>query len=620
MKILCVAEKPSIAKAVSAILSNGRSSFRRDSVPIYDFSFDFGGSLGTCKVVMTSVRGNVRGLAFPEQYNWGRCDPETLFTAPVISVDTDKSALKIVATIKREARSCDRLMIWTDCDREGESIGYYIFEIAKEVNSRLTVASTLRAHFSHLGKAHILQAARNPRAIDMRLVHAARARAEIDIRLGFAFTRLLTTALGSLFAEKKTLSYGLCQFPTLGFVVDRYIRVREFIPEPFWHIHLVVLKKNSRTDFLWTKPSLFDRAVAVALFSRALELGKEHGKIVAKVEKPTSNYKPLPLTTVELQKTAARVFKMTAKAALSAAEDLYNKGFISYPRTETDLFPASMDLKKLISDQTPHPDWGSYAQDLLAGKYCAPRRGKNSDEAHPPIHPVKYTNGQDLDQKTRKIYELVVRHFLACCSDDAKGNRATATLEWGEETFTASTLEVTERNYLDVYGQFRTWKSLAKKMPPFSVGETVKIFLAELKEGKTSPPEYMRETELIALMDANGIGTDATIAEHISKVQEREYVKSVRSGNKTYLIPLELGMGLVLGFDKIEFNDNLSLTKPFLRKDVEQSLQEICEGKITKSEVLQKMNLLYHEAYAVSARNKAVLVRSYQSAMQENGE
>ncbi|GMM36066.1 DNA topoisomerase 3 [Saccharomycopsis crataegensis] len=627
MKILCVAEKPSIAKSVAGILGGGRFSVRSSCVKYiknYDFSFNFGGSLGQCEVTMTSVLGNFRNNIFPDEYNWGRCEPMQLFTAPLKKGYENKTSQSVAKNIATESQDADRLMIWTDCDREGESIGHQIFEVASESNRRITLENTLRAQFSHLERSHVIHAAKTPRHLDMKQVYAVQTRGELDIRSGFAFTRLLTDLLKSEIPggleDKTIVSYGSCQFPTLGFVVDRYIRVRRFISEPFWYLSVTTIKNRIHTLFTWTKPSMFDRMTATVLYANCMSQPRnDFGKIIAKQENPTSNYKPLPLTTVELQKIAARTYRMTAKDTLKAAEDLYTKGIISYPRTETDKFPAKMDLKSFIQRQTGHREWGQYAQSLIDGKFSPPRSGRHNDEAHPPIHPVSCHDGGGLLVKEKKIYELVVRHFLACCSDDAKGSLSKVTLQWGDEIFTTSALEVKEENYLEIYKQYRTWKSSAKKIPPFEVGEEVKLQKAELKEGKTSPPNYMTETELIALMDANGIGTDATIAEHIDKIQQREYVTSLREGSKSVLVPSELGMGIVQGFDNIEFNENISLTKPFLRKDMENELSMICSGNKTKPQVIEKLVNMYQEAYVLTKRNQQTLVREYRNVIRENG-
>ena len=117
---------------------------------------------------------------------------------------------------------------------------------------------------------------------------------------------------------------------------------------------------------------------------------------------------------------------------MSLAEKLYNRGFISYPRTETDVFEFSAEqLRTLVQKQTVDGVFGEYAQGLLNsdGLLRMPRKGKNNDKAHPPIHPT--SSGEELSGQERAVFEFVARRFLACCSDDAKGLETKITAQVG---------------------------------------------------------------------------------------------------------------------------------------------------------------------------------------------
>lgn len=615
MKVLCVAEKPSIAKEVTNILSGGRLTKRTSKSkynPNFDFKFNFP-NYGMCDVTMTSVIGHITNMDFPPDAGWGRIAPGRLFDLP-IKVQPDKSKLNIHQNIANEAKLASYLMIWTDCDREGEAIGYEILEAAKKGNRNLLIANTWRPHFSHLERNHIINAAKNPLGLNMKIVETVKCRQEVDLRVGASFTRLLTDLLKRSRLVSEIVSYGTCQFPTLGFVVDRYKRVKDFVAEKFWYIHVEVQKDGNAASFNWSKTHVFDRLYVALVYQDCMN--QSFGTITKVTKTPTTNYKPYPLTTVLLQKDCSTYFKMSAKDALDAAEKLYQSGWISYPRTETDMFPEEMNLKAIIQTHCNDDRWGGYASQLIqAGKYQQPRKGKNNDKSHPPIHPVKYVNLNSIsDAKQKKVYEYVVRRFLACCSPDAKGFQTVVTLKWGNEVFNASGLLVTEKNYLDVY-IYKKWQS-SKELPAFVQGEQVELKVGELKEGKTSPPRHMTESELIALMDANGIGTDATIAEHIHKIEQRLYISKRKSGGTELILPTELGMGLIEGFSSINYDNNISLSKPFLRKRLEILLKEIEEGRATKDSSLRETILLYKNAFALTAENQAILVnefRKYQS-------
>ena len=144
-------------------------------------------------------------------------------------------------------------------------------------------------------------------------------------------------------AEKQVISYGSCQFPTLGFVVDRYFRVRNFVPENFWSIRVMHEKDDIKVNFKWTRNHLFDRMIVVILFEKCIDA--RTAKVTKVQKKQTSKWKPLPLTTVELQKCGSRFLRMDAARTLAVAEKLYQAGWISYPRTETDQFDKGMDLQ-----------------------------------------------------------------------------------------------------------------------------------------------------------------------------------------------------------------------------------------------------------------------------------
>lgn len=615
MKILCVAEKPSIAKEVARILSGGRVQLRNSRnkyIKNYDFQFNFE-QWGLCDVTMTSVLGHLMNLEYPPVYQWGKCVPGRLLDAQIIEVITKK---EVYENIAQEARTSDKLMIWTDCDREGEFIGFSIFKAAQLGNPNITLMNTVRSQFSHLERSHVIRACHNPGRLDINAVNAVSCRMEVDFRVGTSFTRLLTDGLRLLqiIGKGEVASYGTCQFPTLGFIVDRYKRVKSFIPEKFWYINLEIIRDDKKTPFTWVKGRYFDRLYVFLIYQKCLQ--HERG-IITKVElKPTSKYKPLPLTTVELQKDCSKYFKMSAKRALDAAEKLYNRGILSYPRTETDSLPDSMDFNQILQKLSPENSWGPYVKKLLDNGFEKPRKGSHDDKAHPAIHPVNYVSLSSItapDEK--KVYEYVVRRFLACLSKDAVGQKSTVTLQWGDEYFTASGLMVTQRNFLDIF-TYMKWES-STPLANFTEMESIDITSSKLQDGKTSPPKHMTESELIALMDANGIGTDATIAEHIEKILLRGYIAKHKQSGTEYIVPSPLGMGLIDGFDKMEF-DNISLSKPFLRKELEKSLQDIATGNKTKQQILQEVILIYKQAYGISSQNINILANSCRLIMQQN--
>jgi DNA topoisomerase III len=454
------------------------------------------------------------------------------------------------------------------------------------------------------------------------------------------------SALKCMFILCSESNLGSCQFPTLGFVVDRYFRVKNFVPENFWGIKVTHKRDDINVVFNWARNRLFDRAAVIILFERCI--AAKTARVTKVQERPTSKWKPLPLTTVELQKVASRLLRMNSQQAMSIAESLYNKGFISYPRTETDRFDKGMNLRALVEKQTPDNRWGAFAQNLVHGAFKQPREGRHDDKAHPPIHPIAYCAPAGLNPEEGRVYEFITRRFLACCSEDAKGKATDVELEYGDEMFHTRGVIVLERNYLDVY-PYENWTN-STILPKFTLDERFAPTEAMITDGKTSAPGYLTEPDLIALMDANGIGTDATMAEHIAKVKNRNYVftrpkagrrgtdgnddneasTGVRGGRGSRgsrggrggrrgggnggggggggveeFIPSTLGVALVEGYDRMGFETSLS--KPFLRKELELRLKAICEGRISRAEVMRESLQQYKSVFMESKERVELL-------------
>jgi DNA topoisomerase-3 len=234
---------------------------------------------------MTSVLGHTVEWDFTDAHRkWNSCAPSSLFDAPTEQVVKErKDVASNIAILARGARA---LFIWTDCDREGEYIGTEVRDIALKANPRLEVK---RAKFSNIERSHILRAAQRPVPLDDRQAAAVAARIELDLRIGAAFTRWQTLSLKGISGlEDRVISYGSCQFPTLGFVVDRYNRVKNFVPEPFWSIKVMHKKDDVNVNFSWDRNRLFDRMITVTLFERCL-LART-ARVTAVATKPTKKW------------------------------------------------------------------------------------------------------------------------------------------------------------------------------------------------------------------------------------------------------------------------------------------------------------------------------------------
>eukprot|EP00897_Mesotaenium_endlicherianum_P006293 jgi/Mesen1/5692/ME000288S04901 len=481
IKVLNVAEKPSVAKAVAQILSHGQYR-SREGRSRYNKVFEFGYTIGgqQCNMAMTSVAGHLMEMDFEDQYRkWHSCDPAQLYDLPVRKkVPEDKLALK--QTLQEESRGAQWLVLWLDCDREGENIAYEVLDVCVGSNRRLDI---FRAHFSALIDRDIHNAVQNLGRPNKRFADAVDARQEIDLKIGASFTRFQTMLLQDSFelpavegeARKPVISYGPCQFPTLGFVVERYWQIQAHVPEDFWYIHCSYADPAERVSANFKRGILFDRRAATIIYEICVENPTATVTDVSGQER--KKYPPYPLNTVELTKRASRFLRLGSEHTMKVAEELYQAGFISYPRTETDGFPENMDLQAMVAEQQVHPTWGAYARRLLDPQQAlwrAPANGGHSDQAHPPIHPTKYSPGEShWSPAHTRVYELVVRHFLACVSQPAVGYGTTAVIDLAGETFRANGLMITA---------FRPTELM-------------------LKQGTTEPPALISEADLIGLMD-----------------------------------------------------------------------------------------------------------------------
>ncbi len=211
---------------------------------------------------MTSVSGHLLSTDFPFAYNnWSAIDPMELFTAPVQKICREKSQQQIKQTLEREIRSCHGLIIWTDCDREGENIGYEIIDVCRAIKPNIEVH---RAVFSEITSQAVKRALANLQQPDIRKSQAVDVRTELDLRIGAAFTRYQSLRYQRLFPglieNGKLVSYGSCQIPTLGFVTERFKENENFVPQTFWKL---ISRWPCLTEFLMPN---FSHEISILFF------------------------------------------------------------------------------------------------------------------------------------------------------------------------------------------------------------------------------------------------------------------------------------------------------------------------------------------------------------------
>ncbi|KAI5180995.1 DNA topoisomerase III [Nematocida sp. AWRm80] len=575
MKILNVAEKPSVSKALTEILSGGRYSPRNGSNKYcknYSFEYMLGGKRAS--MVFTSVLGHLYTLQFTKNTSWGEIEPKELFDSEV-QWSIPEGMKDVSSNILTQSKGCSMLIIWTDCDREGENIGA---QIVKLVGKRIPIAK--RARFSGLSAYEVKRAIETLGEINMNEANAVSSRIQVDLRIGAALTRYQTQQLQGYLQEKAVISYGSCQIPTLGFVCEREEQIDEFVEEPKWTLEAHVHNNKSTGEFKWHRGYIYDQTY-VQLKYEQIENKEMHVKAI--IRKQVTKRRPAPLRTVELQKfIVKRKIISTSNELMKIAEELYTKGYISYPRTETDLFPVNFDAHSPIIALRTDTILGDYATRLAPG---VPVRGRNNDQAHTPIYPMR--NGNGLIGKQREVFEYVARRFLATYSQDAKGVEEKIICQVEKEQFIRTTLTVTEKNYLEIF-PYEKWGDTQR---PLGLSEGQKVsWSSTTKESQTDQPRPLTEADLITKMDQNGIGTDATIHDHIQKIKDRNYIYS---DTTSALKSTWIGKGLIKGYKEIE----IPVGQPDLRKAFEISIRQVCSGDQHPQAIIDKEISLYKTIY-----------------------
>lgn len=279
-----------------------------------------------------------------------------------------------------------------------------------------------RAHFSAVTYGDVMNAMKRLGRPNKNLADAVQARQEIDLRLGASFTRFQSINFKSLLGveKDKPVSYGPCQFPTLGFVVERYQKIRDFKPQKFWILDLRYEEGKFNVKFNWRRNKIFDKVICFVIYQKSIEA--KEAEVTKYNTRKIDKKRPHPLNTIQMQKLVTSKLKMSSAQAMKVAEALYNRGYISYPRTETTKYNKTFNLRDLVKKHENSNDWGDFAQRIVDGDlYGGPRNGTSDDKAHPPIHPVKSGHKSEMKPEEWAVYNLITRHFLAAVSKNAEG-------------------------------------------------------------------------------------------------------------------------------------------------------------------------------------------------------
>ena len=578
--VLMVAEKPSLAQSIAKFLSNGKMTSRKGlngACSVHEYNGVFHGT--TVKFKMTSVCGHVMALDFHHKYNdWDAVAPVELFQATTLKKEANPK-LNMVKFLQHEGKGVDIVVLWLDCDKEGENICFEVLDCVEPVmnRARSNQQTVFRAKFSAITESDIKLAMNNLIEPDENQALSVDARQELDLRIGCAFTRFQTKYFQGKYGDldSSLISYGPCQTPTLGFCVQRHDAITSFKPEPFWVLQLKVEHSLGRAFTLdWERVRVFDKEVATVYYSKVQEVDEVVVESVSKKEK--AKQRPQALHTVEMLRIGSSALGMGPQHTMQIAESLYTQGYISYPRTETTQYPEKFDLRGTLQQLQGGPAWGATVRELLHTGLNKPRKGHDAGD-HPPITPMRLAREGELSGDAWRLYDYIARHFIATLSPDCKYLQTKILFTAGEEAFSFSGKTPIDAGFTSIM----PWAAIPAEetIPPLQKGETCKVSELKVSERQTSPPDYLTESELITLMEKHGIGTDASIPVHINNITQRNYVQ-LHSGRR--LVPTSLGIVLVHGYQKID----QELVLPTMRSSVEGTLNLIALGKASLDAVL----------------------------------
>jgi DNA topoisomerase I len=598
---LIVTEKNNSAKKIAEILGRGGAKADKTyKVPFYTWTDESGSEQMTI-----GLKGHVLGPAFPEGYsNWQKTDLHDLIDAKLIKEPTDKNVVK---AIRKMAKGADELVIATDFDREGELIGLEALEEMLDANPALgsreeADAGTLRikrARYSALTKEEIERAFDELDELSYPLANAGAARQDIDLLWGATLTRavsLATRRFGSNF-----LSVGRVQSPTLGLVVEREMERRAHVPKPFWELFAKFQHPDGSFEAHHATDKFWEKAEADA----ALAGTSSPGTVKSVTARRNTRKPPTPLNTTAFTTDASSRLGITPASAMRIAEDLYMDGFISYPRTDNTVYPASLPVRELVSSLVRVREFSAAAA-LLDQPELKATRGKKETTDHPPIYPTQAIHPGALDGPKKRVYELVVRRFLATFSPPMITESTRADIEAGSETYFVRGSVVVDPGYAAIYTYAR---SSDEEIPKLEEGQRLELDGEPwLVDKETQPPARISQGKLIEMMEERGLGTKATRADIIQKLYDRGYVYSNPP------IPSETGVAMYDAFKK--YVPRMATHE--MTAQLEEEMDRIAGGKMTKGEVVGDSRELLHRTWSEIDESREDLAKVVWKGMDED--
>jgi len=562
---LIIAEKNISANRIAQILAGNEKVRAVKEGSVSTYSFD-------TKTVV-ALKGHVVEVDFEPGYTNWRSEvhtPRSLIDAGTIKKPTEK---KIVSLIQKLSKKAALVTIATDFDTEGELIGKEAYELVRAVNPTVRIN---RARFSAITPAEIRSAFENLTDLDFALAAAGEARQTVDLMWGASLTRFISLAARR--GGKNILSVGRVQSPTLAMIVEREREIENFVPQTYWMLSLVTEKDGMPVEARHTAGRFTDHDTALAA-----KAGTKEPLVVTDVkEGQKTDRAPTPFDTTTFIVAASRL-GLSAANAMRIAEDLYMNGYISYPRTDNTVYPKSLNLNGILEALRG----GVFNADVAwvqKNRRPVPTRGKKESTDHPPIHPTGAATREALGQDRWKVYELVVRRFLATLSPDATWTTTKCLFDASGEPYTATGGRLLYAGWRRIYPYSEAKENI---LPAFTVGERLPIRKVNLEEKQTQPPARFSQSRLIQVMEELGLGTKSTRHEVIGKLVSRRYVE----GNP--LRPTLVGRAVIDALD----NHAETITEPEMTRTLEEHMQLIKQSQRSRDDVIAESREMLHRVF-----------------------
>jgi len=480
-----------------------------------------------------------------------------------------------IKAISKLAEGAEEFIDACDYDIEGSVIGYCVLRYACDGKEHVAK----RMKFSTLTKSELEKAySQLLPNLDFALIEAGKTRHEVDWLYGVNLTRALTLAAKRWSGKYATLSTGRVQGPTLRFLAVRERAIRCFVPTPYWSLKAELEIEGQTYEAEYEKKAIEKRSEADAVVEACK--GKT-GQIETVKVKKFRQMPPTPFDLGSLQAEAYSFFGYTPRRTLNMAERLYLEALISYPRTSSQKLPPVIDYKGILEKLGRISSYKKLTSELLAKEELKPREGKKEDPAHPAVYPTGNLPERELSEPERRVWDLVVRRFMAVFGEPALKQSMKACVNVDGHRFYLHGRRMLKEGWLKFYKPYIRAEEVL--LPPIEEGQTIKVKNVIREDKFTRPPPRYNPSSLLQKMEEVGIGTKATRADIIQTLYNRRYIREER------IIVTDLGFDVVETLRK--YCPAVMSVK--LTRELEEKMEKIQEnGEKRESVLVEAVELL----------------------------